>query len=286
MTRRAVLVTGASSGIGRAIALSLAADGYEVFGTVRDDGAGASLAAASGGAVTPILLDVTDAGQIAEAARCIGAATAGRGLHALINNAGIDLPGPLETFDLADLRRQMEVNVIGVAALTQALLPQLAAARGRVVNVGSVGARVVLPFNGPYSASKAALAAISTAWRSELRLRGVAVSLIEAGNVRTPIWGKVLAAAEAGARMQSQGPAAVYAPALARGRALSLRMEAAASEPRVVVRAVRRALDARHPRAHYRAGKDVALWQLLAWLLPASWLEAAFNQAFGLRRAV
>lgn len=284
MIRRAVLVTGASSGIGRALAQALANEDYELFGTVRDDDAAAALSVASGGAVTPVLLDVTDAGQIAEAARFIGVATAGRGLHALINNAGIDLPGPLETFDLTDLRRQMEVNLIGVVALTQALLPQLATARGRVVNIGSVGARVVLPFNGPYSASKAALAAISTAWRSELRLRGVAVSLVEAGNVRTPIWGKVLAAAEASARNQSQGPAAVYAPALARGRTLSLRMEAAASEPRVVVRAVRRALDDHRPRARYGAGMDVALWRLLAWLLPAAWLEGAFNRAFGLRR--
>lgn len=285
-SRRAVVVTGASSGIGRALALGLAADGFEVFGTVRGEAAARSLAAASAGAVTPVEMDVTDAGQVAAAARAVAAATEGRGLYALVNNAGVDLPGPIETFALDRLRHQLEVNTVGVVAVTQALLPALVAGRGRVVNIGSIGARVVLPFNGPYSASKAALAVLTTAWRAELRPRGVDACLVEVGNVRTPIWEKVQRGVEgvAGdvAAAGDRAAAAAYTPALHRGTRLVARMARAASAPEVVVRAVRRALHDRRPRATYVAGTDARAWRLVAWTVPAGLLEWGMARVFGL----
>lgn len=150
---RTVVVTGASSGIGLASALRLAQAGWRVFGGVRTDEAAAALRESG---VEPLMLDVTDAGQIAVAAEAVGPE-----LHGLVDNAGIAVAAPLELVPLDELRRQLEVNVVGQVAVLQAFLPALRGGRGRVVLMGSVGGRSALPFPGPYAASKHALEAFA-----------------------------------------------------------------------------------------------------------------------------
>ncbi|HEX4436763.1 MAG TPA: SDR family oxidoreductase [Solirubrobacteraceae bacterium] len=188
------LITGASTGIGRATALRLAASGWTVLAGVRDPAAGESLAAESaGGRVLSLTLDVTDDGQIAAAVERVagqaGASVSG-GLDALINNAGIGIAGPLEVLAEEDWRRQFDVNFFAQIAMTRAMLPALRRARGRITFTSSIGGRVAMGFNGPYAASKHALEAVGDALRVELHSSGVQVALIEPGSVATPIWDK------------------------------------------------------------------------------------------------
>jgi NAD(P)-dependent dehydrogenase (short-subunit alcohol dehydrogenase family) len=188
------LVTGASTGIGQATALRLAKAGWTVFAGVRNDDAGARLAGeAPAGRVLPLILDVTDFQHIKEAAGRVadlgGGGAPGR-LDALVNNAGVGYGGPLELIHPDDLRNQFDVNVLGQVAITQALLPALRAARGRIAFLSSVGGRVAMAFTAPYGASKHAIEAIGDALRVELATSDVQVALIEPGSVATPIWDK------------------------------------------------------------------------------------------------
>lgn len=186
--RGGVVVTGASTGIGRETARRLAAHGFPVFGTVRRAEDADALRAEG---VTPVLADVTDGAAIAAAAGTVRAALAERPLVGLVNNAGVPAAGPLEFLPLEQLRYALEVNVIGVLAVTQAFLPDLRRSRGRIVNISSISGRIAMPFGGPYSASKFALEAISDSLRRELLPSGVKVVVIEPGSVRTPIWDKI-----------------------------------------------------------------------------------------------
>jgi NAD(P)-dependent dehydrogenase (short-subunit alcohol dehydrogenase family) len=174
---RTALVTGASSGIGAACALRLVSSGWRVFAGVRREGYAPR-------ATEEVLLDVTDAEQIRAAAERIAE------LDALVNNAGIAISMPLEFIPLDELRRQLEVNVIGQVAVTQAFLPHLRRSRGRIVFVGSIAGRSALPFLGAYAASKHALEAIADTLRVELKPFGVEVSIVEPGTIKTPIWVK------------------------------------------------------------------------------------------------
>jgi len=189
------LITGASTGIGRATALRLAAAGWTVLAGVRDPQAGEQLVdAAAGGRVLALTLDVTDPEQIAQAAERI--AKEGGRLDALVNNAGIAIGGPLELIAEEDLRRQFDVNLFGQVAVTRALLGALRQARGRIVFISSIGGRVAMAYTAPYAASKHAIEAIGDALRVELRSSGVQVALVEPGSVATPIWDKGRADAE------------------------------------------------------------------------------------------
>jgi NAD(P)-dependent dehydrogenase (short-subunit alcohol dehydrogenase family) len=194
------LITGASTGIGRATALRLAANGWTVLAGVRDPAAGESLTAeAAGGRLLSLTLDVTDGGQIAAAVERVagqtGASVLG-GLDALINNAGIGIGGPLEVLAEEDWRRQFDVNVFAQIAVTRAMLPALRRARGRIAFLSSIGGRVAMGFNGPYAASKHAIEAVGDALRVELHNSGIQVCLIEPGSVATPIWDKGRGAAD------------------------------------------------------------------------------------------
>jgi NAD(P)-dependent dehydrogenase (short-subunit alcohol dehydrogenase family) len=180
-----ILITGASSGIGAATALHLDRQGMEVFATVRTPEDAGALAAASDRLRT-IALDVTDRESIERALAEVGA------LDGLVNNAGIGVPGPLEVLPVDDLREQLEVNVVGQVAVTQAALPLLREAGGRVVFVGSVGGRLASQFAGPYHASKFAIEAIADVWRQELEPEEIAVVLVEPSAISTPIWDKAI----------------------------------------------------------------------------------------------
>jgi NAD(P)-dependent dehydrogenase (short-subunit alcohol dehydrogenase family) len=255
-TDRYVLVTGASTGIGRATALHLADHGFDVLAGVRTDGAAASLVEESGGRVRPVLLDVTDADAIKAAAEVVAEAGGGR-LGGLVNNAGIPSVGPLELVPLHRLREVLEVNVVGQVAVTQAMLPMLRGAHGRIVFLGSLSGQVAMPFLGPYAASKHALEALADSWRRELGPHGVPVSLIEPGNIATPIWAKGLDPA----LVEELGPDAerLYG----RGMAWALDQGRHAADVAIpadrVAAVVRRALTSTRPRARYVVGTDAQL---------------------------
>jgi NAD(P)-dependent dehydrogenase (short-subunit alcohol dehydrogenase family) len=184
-------ISGASSGIGAATARRLDDQGHQVFAGVRDVDDTAALAGASG-RLRVIALDVTSQQSIQEAAAEIDAAVGDHGLDGLVNNAGIGVPGPLEALPLDDLRRQLEVNVIGQVATTQGLLALIRRAGGRIVFVSSVGGVLASQFAGAYHASKFAIEAIGDVWRQELEPEGIAVILIEPSAISTPIWEKAL----------------------------------------------------------------------------------------------
>ncbi|MFN8112710.1 MAG: SDR family oxidoreductase [Solirubrobacterales bacterium] len=190
-----VLVTGTSSGIGRATALRLAADGHRVLAGVRDAAAGTSLIAevnGSGGEIEPVILDVTKQATIEAAVVRAKEVTDGDGLTGLVNNAGQPVTGPMEVLPIDQLRHELEVNLIGQIAVTQAFLPMLRAAKGRIVFVSSIGGQIVFPFAGAYHASKFGLEAAAEALRTELRGTGVEVAIVEPGTTDSEIWAKAL----------------------------------------------------------------------------------------------
>lgn len=249
------LVTGTSTGIGRATALALADRGHTVLAGVRR---AADAPQADG--VEAIVLDVTDDAQVA----ALGERLAGTRLDGLVNNAGIAVSGPVEGLAPEDWRRQLEINVVSLVGVTRAALPALRAARGRIVNVGSVGAVVSPPFAGPYVASKGAVRALSASLRRELLPLGVRVTLVEPGAIDTPIWQKGLA--EAGGVVGALSPElrAVYGRRLEGFKALTektARGAVSAEEAAAVI--VGALLDPRPPAQAFvgRAAKVNALVQ-------------------------
>ncbi len=271
MSRGAALVTGASTGIGEASARQLASLGFRVFAGVRNQGDADRLA---GDSITPLTLDVTDDATIDAAARAVGGELAG-----LVNNAGIAVSGPIEFVPIDEWRRQLEVNLLGQIAVTQALLPALRASRGRVVNISSIGGRVALPLGGPYAASKFALEAVSDSLRREVRQFGVKVSVIEPGGVATPIWGKGLEAANA--LMNDVPPEAgeLYGGIAAALREEAQRLATEGLPPSAVAEVVGRALTARQPRTRYLVGRDAKLRARMADLLPDRAFDALVARA-------
>lgn len=193
---RTVVVTGSSTGIGHAAAKALIARGLRVFGSVRKESDGQKLVDEFGANFTPLLFDVTDEAAIAAAAAQVRAVLAGETLAGLVNNAGIAVAGPLLHVPLEEVRHQMEVNLIGQLAVTQAFAPLLGADRalkgapGRIVMISSVAGQNGSPFTGPYSASKHALEGLSESLRRELMVYGIDVVVIGPGAIATPIWAK------------------------------------------------------------------------------------------------
>ncbi len=211
----AVLITGASTGIGAAAALRLDRAGFRVFAGVRKPADGEALRAQASARLTPIIIDVTDQASIDAAAAEVTQTIGGTGLAGLVNNAGISVAGPIELVPVDDLRRQLEVNVIGQVAVTQAFMPLIRAARGRVVFIGSIGGRMSTPFLGPYSASKFALEAIADAMRVEMRPWRIHVAIVEPGSIKTPFWDKGLSDAEVMERKLTPEGHALYDDAIA-----------------------------------------------------------------------
>jgi NAD(P)-dependent dehydrogenase (short-subunit alcohol dehydrogenase family) len=265
MGKGIILVTGASTGIGRACALRFAELGYRVFAGVRKMPDGEAHRA---GLIEPVLLDVTSAESIAAAV----AAVCDQPLAGLVNNAGIATLGPVELLDVDAWRRQFEVNVIGLVAVTQACLPLLRRGPGRIVNVGSIAGRSALPGSGAYDASKYAVEAITDVLRMELRHWGIGVSVIEAGAVATAIYEKGLR--QLNELSQQVGPDRC---ALYRGLMETVREETregarTAAPAGAVVRAVVHAMTARRPRTRYVVGRDAWMWLLLNYL-PTRWRD-------------
>jgi NAD(P)-dependent dehydrogenase (short-subunit alcohol dehydrogenase family) len=270
----AVLVTGASSGIGESCARRLAGSGYRVFAGVRRECDGHRLLAGGDGALQPILLDVTDPSSIAAAVQTVAADRTAQGLAGLINNAGIAVGGPLEFLPVELLRTQLEVNVLGLHAVTQAFLPLIRRARGRIIHVGSIAGRIASPFTGAYAASKHAVEALTDALRLELAPEGIHVSVVEPGQIRTPIWDKGLANFDAiGDRIPPEGMAR-YGGRLKALRYILERARLHAAPPAAVVEVVIHALESPEPRTRYVVGRDARLRLWLARLLSDRSMDA------------
>jgi NAD(P)-dependent dehydrogenase (short-subunit alcohol dehydrogenase family) len=282
---RSVVITGSSSGIGRASALLLVDHGFQVFAGVRRPADGAALRSAGGEAIVPIILDVTEAESIASAAGDVTRQLGGRPLHGLVNVAGIGIAGPVEYVTPAELRGMFEVDVFGQIAVTQAFLPLVRQARGRIVNISSVGAHIAMPFGGVLGAAKSALGALTDALRLELRPFGVRVVTIEPGAINTPALDKTLGDVEGRiATLPAEG-AKRYGAMWRRFNRRAYAQEQAGSPPEVVARAVLHALTAANPRPRYVVGKHARLLTTLARVLPDRELDAMRSRIFGLPAA-
>jgi NAD(P)-dependent dehydrogenase (short-subunit alcohol dehydrogenase family) len=280
----AVLVTGSSTGIGAACVRELDRRGFQVFAGVRSAADADRLKAAGSPRLVPLQLDVTLGEDVARAARMVREAVGDSGLVGLVNNAGIVVAGPLEILPIEALRKQFEVNVVGLVAVTQAMLPLVRKARGRIVNISSVNGRMAVPYLGPYCASKHALEALSDALRIELRRWGIQVAVIEPGKTDTPIWQKSLAAADALAADATSEAINLYQADLAALRTATQQLAASAKSMDGVVRAVMHALTARRPRARYRVGLEVELLlRLIKWVPDRLW-DRILQRAMGLPR--
>jgi NAD(P)-dependent dehydrogenase (short-subunit alcohol dehydrogenase family) len=275
--KKAVVVTGASTGIGEACVRLLVDAGYFVFGSVRKAADAERLKAQFGDDVAPLFFDVTDAAAVARAAQEVAVWLQGRTLAGLVNNAGIAVPGPLLHVPIEDFRRQLEVNVIGVMQVTQAFAPLLGARDpqggppGRIVNMSSVAGKIAQPFFGPYNASKFALEGMSDALRRELTAYGIRVIVIEPGMISTPIWDK----AEDGAFAAFDET--IYGPAARRVQKWAVTQGRAAVGPEQVAQAVYRALTAPRPPLRILALGNRALSHYAQRLIPPrlmDWLVA------------
>jgi NAD(P)-dependent dehydrogenase (short-subunit alcohol dehydrogenase family) len=261
---RSVLVTGASTGIGRATALRLDRPGWRVFAGVRREEDAESLRAEGSERLTPLMLDVTDADQIAAAAARIEAEAGGR-LDGLVNNAGVAIPGPLETLAIDDFRRQIEVNLIAHVAVTQAMLPSIRAARGRVVFISSIGGRVALPLTGAYHAAKFGIEAVGDVFRQELRPWKIKVSIVEPGSIDTPIWERGERTADELATPERE---ALYGKVVDRYRKVIKDTAERGIPAEKVAETIEHALTASRPRARYLVGLEAKLGARFRMLLP------------------
>lgn len=276
-----VLVTGASTGIGRATALRLAAAGWRVFAGVRRDADGRALADASAGSLTPVVLDVTDPAQIAAAADSIADAVGGAGLAGLVNNAGIARGGPVEYLPVDDWRLQFEVNLFGQVAVTQAMMPLLRDARGRIVFIGSNSGRISTPMMAPYGASKFAIEALAASMRLELRPWGMKVVVVEPGAVKTAIWDKGRALADELEAVMPADAASRYGDQIAAIRKGIETQDRTGIPADRVAAVVEKALTADRPRARYQVGIDSHVSAAASRVLPDRLLDVAVAKLAG-----
>jgi NAD(P)-dependent dehydrogenase (short-subunit alcohol dehydrogenase family) len=275
--RGAVVVTGASTGIGEATTEHLRSLGFDVFAGVRKD-EDAERARSNG--LNAVKLDVTDPGSIESARAEVEAALDGGHLAGLVNNAGVAISGPIEFISPDELTRQLDINVVGQVRVTQAFMKLLRRDRGRVVNISSIGGRLALPLVGPYAASKFALEAVSDSLRREVRSQGIEVVVVEPGAIKTPIWGKGNAAADA---MLADAPAEaeqLYGDMIRALRAETVKIEEDRGlPPEEVAKVVGQALTARKPKTRYLVGRDAKMRAAMAKRLPDRVMDSLIGRA-------
>jgi NAD(P)-dependent dehydrogenase (short-subunit alcohol dehydrogenase family) len=278
---RHVLVTGASTGIGRETAVHLAARGFAVHAGVRRQDDGESVVAEGGGGIAPLLIDVTEADSIATAAAGVGKAVGDDGLWGLVNNAGIAVGGPLEFLPIDEFRRQIEVNLTGHVAVTQAFMPLLRRARGRIVNVTSIGGLIAFPFMGAYHAAKFGLEAVSDALRRELRPWGMHVSVVEPGSIATKIWER---GDDTFGRIRAEMPGEgeeLYGEILDKQAELLRETGDRGIDPIHVAKAIERALTASRPKTRYLVGSDAKVQARIASFAPDRAMDTIIARATG-----
>jgi NAD(P)-dependent dehydrogenase (short-subunit alcohol dehydrogenase family) len=254
MTNTAILVTGASTGIGRATALRLDSLGFTVFAGVRKAADGAALEAAASDRLIPLIIDVTKAATIATAAAVI--TTSGIPLVGLVNNAGIAAAAPMEFVPIEELRNQLEVNVVGQIAVIQAVMPLLREAQGRIVNITSIGGLIAGPMLGPYHASKYALEALTDTLRIELAPWGMHVAAIEPGQIATPIWSTASDRADRMIESMPSEAMELYGAGIRGARKSAKNAQEHGASPDLVAKAIEHALTAKRPKTRYLVGSD------------------------------
>jgi NAD(P)-dependent dehydrogenase (short-subunit alcohol dehydrogenase family) len=281
MSQPSVVVTGASTGIGWAVAKVLSQQGFHVFGSVRKAADAQALVAAFGDKVTPLLFDVTDEAAVRAAARTVEATLDGRPLAGLVNNAGVAVAGPLLHLPIDEWRKQLEVNLTGVVIATQAFAPLVGARKpaggkpGRIVNIGSVGGRNANPFMAPYCTTKFGLEGMSESLRRELLPFGVDVIVVAPGAVATPIWDK------ADETDTTAYAGTVYAPALERLRAYMLSIGKSGLPPERIGEAVHTALTTAKPKVRYTVSPD-PFQVFMTEVLPKRVLDRIVGKRLGL----
>lgn len=267
-----VLVTGAGRGIGLAITEHLGRCGWEVYAAARSESSLQSLGRLAG--VHAVPLDITDRAAISALPGHLPAA-----LDGVVNNAGIIVNGPVEGLRLDDLSRQLDVNVTAQVAVTQAVLPHIRVAGGRVVFMSSVSGLITTPGTGAYSASKYALESLADALRMELRPWHIPVSLIEPGPIRTDMWGEALVEHDRMVDALADQHRELYAAHLAGTRKLMGRMQKLAADPEKVVKAVEHALTSKHPKRRYLLDSPSRIQKALAALTPTPLTDAVLAAA-------
>lgn len=279
-SEKAVLITGASTGIGRATALYLDQAGFLVFAGVRKEIDGRKLTQEASSRLTPILLDVTDEGSIAEAVMEVRQITGGR-LFGLVNNAGVSANGPLELMDVGEIRKVMDVNVVGLMAVTKAFLPLIREARGRIVNISSGHGLLAVPDKSVYAASKFAVQAISDSLRVELRPFGIRVSNLVVGKVDTAVLGKILAERDSMFEATDPDIARLYEPLLTFFDNEVRTIPGISAEE--VAKLTGKVLAATNPKAEYLIGPGARKMKNLS-RLPRSLRDQLMYQAIYTRR--
>jgi NAD(P)-dependent dehydrogenase (short-subunit alcohol dehydrogenase family) len=273
----AVVVTGASTGIGRATALLLDEKGYRVFAGVRKDEDAKSLKQAGSERLKPIKLDVTKERSIAAAKRTVKRGLGDEGLVGLVNNAGVGRGGPIEHLPLDVLRDTLEVNLVGQVAVSQAFIPMLRQAKGTIVFIASIGGRIATPFLSPYSMSKFGVEALGESLRHELEPWGIDVVVVEPGSIDTPIWAKgadevpelTAALGEDGQRLYGKQM----------GRFVEVLGETARRgiKPEKVATVIHRAIASHKPKPRYLVGMDAKISARLKGTVP----ERTFHRMVG-----
>jgi NAD(P)-dependent dehydrogenase (short-subunit alcohol dehydrogenase family) len=271
-----VLVTGAGRGIGKSIVEHLASRGWDVVAGVRSEQAAAALAALSPQRISSVILDVTDAGHIARLD-----STLPERLDAVVNNAGVVVSGPMETVSPEDWREQLEINVIGQLAVTQAVLPRLRKSRGRVVFISSVNGQLSMPLVGAYCASKFALEAAADALRMELRPWHIGVAIVEPAQTDTDMWhtaDDMVDQVEAKLTAEQRDLYARQIAGFKKRIPLSQKLAVPAEKVSAVVE---EALTARRPRARYVVGVGPKLQVALMTNLPTRIRDLALRKMSG-----
>lgn len=264
-TRRHVLITGTSSGIGKATMAAAAAAGFHVFAGDRSAESAAD-AEAGAGLISHIHLDITVPADIAAATQVVAEHVGEAGLDGLANVAGIGIPGPLEIMPLSDLRASFEVDFFGQVALTQAMIPLLRKARGRIVFIGSIVDRLTIPYFGALASSKSAVAAVSDTWRQELAPWGIGVVLVEPGFISTGADKATKARIDAILDNMAPADAALYRDMFASATAAGYKTQTSGSSPEGVAGVIVTALTAKHPKDHYLTGSKSHLAAMVARL--------------------
>jgi NAD(P)-dependent dehydrogenase (short-subunit alcohol dehydrogenase family) len=253
-----------------------------VFAGVRREGDADSLREAGSQRLVPLMLDVTDPGQIAAAAERIGSEVGTAGLDGLVNNAGVAVPGPLETLPIDDFKRQIEVNLTAQVAVTQAMLPAIRPARGRVVFITSIGGLMAFPMFGAYHAAKFGLEAVGDVFRQELRPWGIKVAVVEPGSIATPIWERGEAEVDQIAARAGDGHEQLYGDAIEAYREVARKTGARGIPAERVAAKIEHALSARRPRTRYLVGADARGQALLSRLLPDRLIDWIVARATGM----
>lgn len=281
-----IVITGASSGIGEACAIYLDKLGYQVFAGVRRKGDGEALKRKTQERAIPIILDVTDEASIEAAVKTVQLSLKSEQLTGLVNNAGIVIAGPLEFLPISELRKQLEVNVLGQIAVTQAFLPLLRKAKGRVINIGSDYGKVSGPMLGPYCASKFALEALTDSLRMELQPWEIPVSIIEVGTVKTPIWKKSIERTDQIWDCLPEPAKKLYSPTLEAITKTASKLEQNGLPAEAVAKTISQVLIDKRPKTRYIVGLEAKINILLSKIMPDRVLDRLITSYLGLPKNI